>query len=481
MAIPPRRRWRARAAYVTYSIAAIAADLLPTGLRYGHVRTVTRAWLSRPTLPSVAVPVSDGPVDAPEQMTPVPSGEPLVRCVLATSKLDVGGIESVVTLLAHELPGAGVAVDVVCSAGGRAADALRSAGVNVIVAGGPSRALAALTDLGPHVVQLHNAPAYMADAARRRDVPMIPVVHNTEIHRSAADWRLAAQLSRDAAVTIAVSDVVGRHHLAHLPGSGHGDVLVIPNGGPSGSTSGLPSRAVARRELMRSFGGHIAPEDDDVFVLLCLARYDAQKNVPGLVAAFLDAAEDRPQLHLVVAGSPSDWLEYARADALRRSHAAGERVHLLGHSDPGTLLAAADAFVLDSFFEGWPVSATEAATLGLPLILADAGGAAELVGPDSGRGLVVPNAAGAADRISDRAVCRARRRARSQRNRADVSAAMRAVADRRDEWATRRDALAAAGRRDFGSAVMVARHAAAIRSAAGTTPTLDTLAAGEKP
>src|SRR5659263_527970 len=130
MAISPLHRWRARAAYATYSIATIAADVLPTGLRYGHVRTVTRAWLSRPTVPSVAVPVSDGPVDAPEQMTLVPSGEPLVRCVLATSKLDVGGIQPGGAGLADEPPGPGAAVAAGCSAGGRAADARRSAGAN---------------------------------------------------------------------------------------------------------------------------------------------------------------------------------------------------------------------------------------------------------------------------------------------------------------------------------------------------------------
>ncbi|MGV8978119.1 MAG: glycosyltransferase family 4 protein [Cellulomonas sp.] len=463
---------------MTYSIVTVLTDLLPTRLRYGHVRTVTRAWLSRGTLPSVSARVDEGYVDPAVQVVAASSDAPGVRCVLATSALDVGGVESVVTLLALGLPGAGVAVDVVCSAGGRTADALQRAGVNVVVAADPSQAVAALQDLGPHVVQLHNAPTYMADAARRSHLPMIPIVHNTEIHRSAADWRLAAELSRDAAVTIAVSDVVGRHHVAHLPGSGHTDVLVIPNGGPPGATSGLPSRAVARRELIRSFGGDATPEPDLV-VLLCLARYDAQKNVPGLVAAFLDAALERPHLHLVVAGSPSDWLEYARADALRRSHAAGDQVHLLGHSDPGTLLAAADAFILDSFFEGWPVSATEAATVGLPLILADAGGAAELIGPDHERGLLVPNAAGAADRISDRAVCRARRRVRAQPNRAEVSAAMRAVADRRDVWAARRDELAAAGRQEFSAAFMITRHAAAIRSAAGDASSFDARATEE--
>ncbi|MGO8610190.1 glycosyltransferase, partial [Rhizobium johnstonii] len=77
---------------------------------------------------------------------------------------------------------------------------------------------------------------------------------------------------------------------------------------------------------------------------------------------------------------------------------------LLGNSDARTLLTAADAFVLDSFFEGWPVAATEAAAFGHPVILSDVGGARELVDRDPRRSVLIPNAAGAADGVSDRRV-----------------------------------------------------------------------------
>ena len=70
---------------------------------------------------------------------------------------------------------------------------------------------------------------------------------------------------------------------------------------------------------------------------------------------------------------------------------------LLGSSDARTLLAAADGFVLDSFFEGWPVAATEAASMGLSLVLSDFGGARELIARDPSHSVLIPNPCGLAD------------------------------------------------------------------------------------
>jgi len=60
----------------------------------------------------------------------------------------------------------------------------------------------------------------------------------------------------------------------------------------------------------------------------------------------------------------------------------------------GTILSAADAYVSDSFFEGWSIAASEAAWNGLPLVLSDCGSARELVGERGERGRVVPNPLG---------------------------------------------------------------------------------------
>ena len=49
---------------------------------------------------------------------------------------------------------------------------------------------------------------------------------------------------------------------------------------------------------------------------------------------------------------------------------------------PPHLLAAADGFVLDSFFEGWSLASMEALFAGVPMVLSEVGGAREQIGDD---------------------------------------------------------------------------------------------------
>ena len=139
---------------------------------------------------------------------------------------------------------------------------------------------------------------------------------------------------------------------------------------------------------------------------------------------------DKNLVRLVIAGQASDGAEVRRAEALRRRGPGGDRVALLGASDSRTLLAAADAFILDSFFEGWPVAATEASAMGLPLILSDVGGARELVQRDPGAAILIPNARGPAAAVTDAAVARARRRSTRQTNAIELGAAVTETVDR---------------------------------------------------
>ena len=59
-----------------------------------------------------------------------------------------------------------------------------------------------------------------------------------------------------------------------------------------------------------------------------------------------------------------------------------------------TLLAGADAFALEFFFEGWSLASVEALFAGLPVVLIKVGWAREQVGDDQRRGLVVSNPLG---------------------------------------------------------------------------------------
>lgn len=457
----------ARAAATLWGALVFATDLLPPRVRYGYVHRWTRSAFSRPlrTLAALpAEPVRTGD-DAPRLSGHDPHAPAIpdpVRCLLVADGLEIGGIGTVIEMLAIGLGEHGVDPVVLCPEDGARTARLRGAGVEVLVAGDEASALRAIRDARPDVIQLHSAPPALERAALRSGLPLIPVMHNTEIHFTRARWARFATLMTRSVRAIAVSETVSAFHRRRI-----GDdtaITVIPNGSPVARTPSPAQRRRARAALSAVTGAEIG--DDVVFV--CLARYDAQKNTAGLVAAFAAAiADGQEPVRLVWAGEPSDTAEMRRADALRRCAAAADRIHLLGSSDARTLLTAADVFVLDSFFEGWPMAATEAAAIGLPLVLSDVGGGRELVARDATRSVLVPNATGPADQVTDAKVRTARRRSTSQPNAAALSAAVAAVAATvRAERAGTAPRPAADPYRG-GVRAMRAAHAAVIRAAAG--------------
>jgi glycosyltransferase involved in cell wall biosynthesis len=385
--------------------------------------------------------------------------QPVVACALATGDLDVGGIGPVIEMLALGFAEFGIRPMVICLGDGIRAARLRAAGIEVRSLSGPDDARAALRDVD--VLALHSAPEYLEDAALQTRLPLVVAMHNTEIHFTRRRWRAFAGIAERSAAGVAVSETVRTFHARHLPDGIADRFVVIPNGAQVPPPIGPERRESARAALAAAIGTRLAPTD---VVFVCLARYDSQKNVAGTVASFLYAVENGLRgAHLVYAGAPSDWVEYLRADGIRRSSAFADHVHLMGNSDPATLLAAGDAFLLNSFFEGWPVAATEAAAAGLPLVLSDVGGAAELVSASGTGSVLVPNATGAASEVSDARVRAARRRANRQPNRDDLRAALVAVAERRRRESAR---VVPAGLEDS-VANMVAQHAAVIRRTAG--------------
>ncbi len=442
--MPATSRVLHHGAYLALTGLTAVVDLLPARLRFGHVRTATRLLLR------TSVPVLAGSPRGPAPEAPSTTGGGAARCALVTGSLDVGGVEAVVGLLARRLPAEGLPTRVLALSGGRMAETLRAAGVPVTLCENDAALCRALVeDTGLEVVQVHNVGADTSDALLATGLPLVPVVHNIELYRTPAAWAATDRLAAAARVTIAVSDAVRRHHVDHLRAGAGGRVVVIPNGAPPVLLATAPGREEARETVSAFLGTSLA---DDLLVV-SLARYSAQKNMTGLVDAALLACRQEPRLRFVVAGEPEDWLEYRRADALRRSEPAGDRVHLIGDSDAATLLAAADVFTLNSFFEGWPVSATEAAAMGIPLALADVGGARELLADETTQGVVAPNAAGT--ELSLASVSRARR-ARHQTTRAAFASAL-VEAARTGRPGTRSDR--------FSHETMVRTHAAELTAA----------------
>ena len=451
----------ARFAAAAYRGVVAAVDLLPAGWRYGYVTPVAARVLGgdqpagfRPVTPAPA-PATATPASGPER--PVPA--PRLHVGLVTGRLDVGGVEAVVAMLTERLPHEAVRCTVVCTQLGRTAATLRTSGAQVEVVTTAEQAAATFRAIGADVLQLHNAPPFLVAAARRSGLPLVPVVHNTEVYNTGEDWRAAAELLDHSPQAVAVSAAVRDYYRAHLPREAATAWSVVPNAAPVGSVRTSADRDQARELLGGFLGVELATET----VLVCPARYDAQKNLPGTVAAFhsLASSPGRHRLRLVIAGEVTDWVEHRRADAVRRAGPMRDRVHLLGNSDTSMLLAAADGLLLDSFFEGWPVVGSEAVTAGLPLVIADVGGAVELV--SAGHGVVVPNPAGPTAGLDPRVLARARR-ARSQVNVPALHAALLRVGphdlDRRSPL--RAEQVSAA------VDAMARAHAAVLAAAAGS-------------
>jgi glycosyltransferase involved in cell wall biosynthesis len=124
--------------------------------------------------------------------------------------------------------------------------------------------------------------------------------------------------------------------------------------------------------------------------VLNVATFEHKKSQDILLEAFALVAAQHPDVHLVLVGRSTPWVEEIR----RRAAASGvaNRVHLffnVPHHQIPTFLSHASVFCLPSRSEGHPVAILEAAAYGLPVVATPVGGIPETV-PDDHHGLLVP-------------------------------------------------------------------------------------------
>ena len=124
----------------------------------------------------------------------------------------------------------------------------------------------------------------------------------------------------------------------------------------------------------------------DRVVIVAVSRLVRDKGYPELAAAMRDV----PGAELWIVG---ERLASDRGDdmaALLAEAGLGDRLRLLGYRDDvAAVLAAADIFVLPSYFEAMPMSVIEAMQVGLPVVASDIRGPREQVVPGV-TGLLVP-------------------------------------------------------------------------------------------
>lgn len=399
---------------------------------------------------------------------------PTLRCVIATGVLDVGGEDEVVGFLGRRLPEHGIDTIVAHSgtsvgapgtASGRLSSALRKDGVAVADVT-ESSACRLIEEYRPDVISAHGAPGWWLELAARRGVPYVETIHGMHTFFD-ADWQAEAARSARVSRIVAVSELVRQQYVAGNASIDAQRVITVPN-----SVDETRVRPVDRDRAREWLGL------GDEFVFLSLARHSLQKNTYGLITAFADVAARHPEAHLLVAGRPDDAAYAHQLQHLRNSLECRERIHLRDHAPwAAALLAAADAFVLNSFFEGWSLASMEALAAGVPVILSDVGGAREQVGSGRDRGYLVTNPLGDPVRVNWSTIRNAL--FTPQANHDELVAAMSAMIIARDHWrGQRQQALRAESAIRFHPDRALAGHAAVLRSAVAPTARAAALGTG---
>lgn len=153
---------------------------------------------------------------------------------------------------------------------------------------------------------------------------------------------------------------------------------VLPNG--------IPARDLAERRVERDAArASLGVRPDDI-VVASVANFREKKDHPTLFAAAAECRDDPRLRFLVIGQGPLE-------PALRELHwslGLERTVMFLGHHpDPPALVAGADLFTLSSVHEGLPIAMLEAMAMGVPPVVTEVGGVAEVV-TDGVDGVLVP-------------------------------------------------------------------------------------------
>jgi glycosyltransferase involved in cell wall biosynthesis len=235
----------------------------------------------------------------------------------------------------------------------------------------------------PEVVHCHNATAAIIGAlpARLAGAKSIVVTRHGLVPPPYALRRELkfAVASRWCDCIVAVCEQARRNLMA-APFAARGKIVHIYNAVPTFHRNGTP------------------PPVKSGFTLLHVARLSPAKDQATLVRAFALAKDRVPDLRLWIVG---DGPLRSKLESMAQEIGLRGSVTFFGEqADVAPFFAAADLFVLSSVTEGVPVSLLEAMSAGLPAIVTDVGGMAE-VARLSGATVIAPpsNPAALADAI----------------------------------------------------------------------------------
>jgi alpha-1,6-mannosyltransferase len=182
-------------------------------------------------------------------------------------------------------------------------------------------------------------------------------------------WSYLRRLSKRYDAT-----VVSGHWLARkLDGFGLAKPVAVPFGIDKEQFSPTRSDGAVKAKILESCG--VGP---DAKLLVTISRFHPEKRLGTLFKAFARAKEKEEMALVVFGGGPLDnWVRKraAKVSGIRLAGTTKDRDEL------AAILASADAMLHGSAAETYGLVVAEAICSGLPIIVPNVGGAADLAGP----------------------------------------------------------------------------------------------------
>lgn len=224
---------------------------------------------------------------------------------------------------------------------------------------------------GRHITctHVHLSPLLWLLKLSGRKLTYDVVVHGIEVWKPLS-WLVRRGLT-DASRILSVSNYTRRELVERYPQWGI-KTLVLPN---ALDPSFTPSRSDAT---------HNETHAHRILAVSRLAAHDWEKGIDHLIQAMEAVRQDIPDAELIIVGEGADR---TRLEALARASSVSDVIHFHGRVDDDALRAEfgrCHIFALPSRKEGFGLVYLEAMAAGKPCIVANAGGAPEVINHDSG-------------------------------------------------------------------------------------------------